>query len=1222
MVLLSTNSRSLDQTINKFCFEVTLCYDSDKATNPFQAFKRAAVSLEKQMVVTREELLDTMAVVRLSGMELGSSTLKLSKEAFGMEGPKSKYGLDKISAACAMEWSIQLDKALRSNNPAQAVETILLTGSRLGQWSQEPEATKAVCSIFDLVPGEDRLFANTILLRLADAFQSGDRNIRLSVVKIFLKNRKQSRRAFLNGRVHNQEELLRRVKVVFNTGDVESRAMALVLFGCWADFAKDSAEIRYLVLSSMVSSYILEVKASLFAAGCFCELAVDFASVVLEMLVNMMASLETLPAIRLAGASVFTSMVCSYSVLSRAYKTGVKLVSDSSEENFIIAMLFSLSKLVSKSTGLISEQVDLLLSYLSQENTWQLRVTAFKCLYLIFVKEGCWSPLNMHAIKTLVSILDESELPSVMQCGALQILHKILLYTVPNIPSFKMLEFTQLLAILENTSQFPTMSKSLATLQVLTDVSTKLWRRTESESFSVCSSLLPSRVISLIMVRLSSLVKTLPDPCQTNSRIFQEVKSLLNLILQLVGEHPDLGVMVLDEISSFIENFVAFRKIGSSEILDFEGEKCKVFRSKLLFTIHRFLSACLQNLNEAGAITNNVFDKVKLLLEHLHHGMVFDCYTRTIYSLLLHSHLVGSIDIFLIEHLFKQELATLGHAGKMLSERDNWRAYKAGVYAACQGAWITATFIFAQLMTRVQSDSCYCWFKSLVQFCHSEANVRLSLLAKQHPVLVGSLDMNELLASLKDSLGEVVQDASGNNREPNYRDVLVEAYQNLCSSIETLKRVVISRKAFCFQRWFFALRAKFLGAAGEILEVLTSMEEDFSNIIDVQNSALSNLKRLQKFTQFSLQLKRLAKELDLIRSSFIGMDGESSKIIATLALSCSVLAFAAGFPLFFPNLPAYKNFKTCDHEDSQHNYLSSILVQDLLGRIFHIDHEICMDLCLLLDDGGHPKKCFHMLSRNHTVKSGHEVRDILNIIRYAISTMIHLRNETNRMQNEAIISHVTKNGIELLLDTIQKWLQIPFHIPKYFFNTRPLIGSELFVFDTDTRNQNRIAVLPGFHLSLNLCFQLRNASPEFSLRLTKLYCLLHCRVSFQKPSSSERNNEEMEWDCQPWESEDMVEMNEKLFDYVTQCAKKTSYGYGKRLRDSDINDEQIVNGYVCFEPNAKGQGFSNCVLDVSHFPEGSYRVKWYSCCIDNEGSYWSLLPLNSGPVFTVQQSHN
>ncbi|TYH37628.1 hypothetical protein ES332_D12G053600v1 [Gossypium tomentosum] len=1108
--------------------------------------------------------------------------------------------MDKISAACAMEWSIQLDKALRSSNPALAVETILQTGPRLERWGQEPEATKALCSIFGLVPGEDRLFANAILLRLADAFRFGDKKIRLSVVRIFLtsircnrskKLRKQKRRTFLNSSVYNHEELLRRVKVVFDTGDVESRAMALVLFGCWADFAKDSAEIRYLVLSSMVSSNILEVKASLFAASRFCELTDDFASVVLEMMVNMMASPETLPAVRLGGASVFTRMVCSYSVSKRAYKTGIKLVLDSSEENFIIAMLVSLSKLVSKSTSLISEQVDVLLPYLSQENSWQMRETALKCLHLLFVKEGCCSPVNMHVIKAVFSILHELELPSVMHCGALQILHKIFLLTLPNLPSFEKLEFDHLLAILENAAQSPIMSKCLAALRILTDISSKLWARKNSESFAVYSSPLPLRVISLVMAQLRSLVKQLPDPCQTSSRIFHEIKSLLKLILQLVGEHPDLGATVLGEIGSFIkyfgtpnENVLASKHIASSEVLDFEGDMYQAFRSKLLSHIHRFVATCLQILNEAGAITTNVFGKVQLLVKHLHHGRIFDCYTRTIYSLLLHSRLFG----ILIEHPFKQELATLEHACKMLSERDNWHSYKAGIYATNQGAWITATFIFAELMSRVQSESCYCWFKSLVQFSHSEAKLWLSPLAKQGSFLEGSVGTNELLAFLKDNFGELGQDAAGNDDVPNYRDVLVGAYKN---------------------RWFFSLRAKLLGAVGEILEVLdTSKQETFSIIIEVQNSALTNIKCLEKFTQFSCRLNRLAKEFNLINSSFIGMDCESLKIIARLALSCSLLAFSAGFPHFFPNLPAYKYLRTCVREHSQQSNLSSMLLQDLLSRLLHIDHEVSMDLCKLLDNGGCPTKCSHLQSGNYILKSGHEVKDILDIIRYAVSTVMHLQIETNRIQNEAIISHVTKNGVELLLEISRKWLQIPFQMPKQFFNT-----------STDSRNQSQITVSSGLHLSLNLCLQLRNASPELSLGLTKLYCVLYSRVSFQKQSHRERNNEEMESQCQPWESEEIVEMNEKLFQYVTECAKKTT-SYGKRFRDDDMNDDQMVYEFVCFEPNAKGQGFSSCVLDVSHFPVGCYRVEWYSCCIDNEGSYWSVLPLNSRPVFTVQES--
>ena len=50
-------------------------------------------------------------------------------------------------------------------------------------------------------------------------------------------------------------ELLKRVKSVYDSGDMESLAFALVLFGCWADFAHDNAHIRYLVLSGLVSPH-------------------------------------------------------------------------------------------------------------------------------------------------------------------------------------------------------------------------------------------------------------------------------------------------------------------------------------------------------------------------------------------------------------------------------------------------------------------------------------------------------------------------------------------------------------------------------------------------------------------------------------------------------------------------------------------------------------------------------------------------------------------------------------------------------------------------------------------------------------------------------------------------------------------------------------------------------------------------------------------------------
>ena len=64
----------------------------------------------------------------------------------------------------------------------------------------------------------------------------------------------------------------------------------------------------------------LQVRAALYAAACFCELSDDFASVVLEMLVNMVSSSQTALGVRLAGVRVFAKMGCSSSLAHRAYK--------------------------------------------------------------------------------------------------------------------------------------------------------------------------------------------------------------------------------------------------------------------------------------------------------------------------------------------------------------------------------------------------------------------------------------------------------------------------------------------------------------------------------------------------------------------------------------------------------------------------------------------------------------------------------------------------------------------------------------------------------------------------------------------------------------------------------------------------------------------------------------------------------------------------------------
>lgn len=175
--------------------------------------------------------------------------------------------MEKIPAACAMEWSIELEKSLRSKTPGNrsSYQTIQSIGSKLEWWNSEPKLTMAEYDFFGLVSGEDRFYANAIILRLVDAFCCCDKDVKLCVVKVFMdvfKCRKKRRNVdgvLSKERFCNYLEVLRRVKVVFETGDSDIRALCLGLFGSWADFAHDNAEIRYLILSSLVSPDVLEV---------------------------------------------------------------------------------------------------------------------------------------------------------------------------------------------------------------------------------------------------------------------------------------------------------------------------------------------------------------------------------------------------------------------------------------------------------------------------------------------------------------------------------------------------------------------------------------------------------------------------------------------------------------------------------------------------------------------------------------------------------------------------------------------------------------------------------------------------------------------------------------------------------------------------------------------------------------------------------------------------
>ncbi|KAL0409164.1 UNVERIFIED_CONTAM: hypothetical protein Sradi_1850800 [Sesamum radiatum] len=880
--------------------------------------------------------------------------------------------MEKVPAACAMDWSIQLEKSLRSQKPGKSVEALEEIGRRLEWWNSESELRFAEYCMFGLVPGEDKLFLNAILLRLADAFRLGNKQIKNGVVKLFLRMKKRKKRngegILSKGKLENYLELLSRVKEVFDKGDAEERALALLLFGCWADFAKDCADIRYILLSSLVSGDVLEVKAALFAAGCLSELSDDFANVFLEILIVIVSSPEISRDLKLAGGRAFSKLWCSFSLAEKAYKTGLKLIMDSSEDGFSALMLTSLSRIASRWMLLLPTQIELLAVFLSEERSMHMQATSLRCHRFFLARGVCDFPSTTDTVYKLFGILHRSESQPPVQLEALRILHKILLFNLSIIPCVEIPDlFLKLLVVVKSMLQSNIVSTRVLAVRVLADLSGKVLGREDIVSGG-SGPALASQVISFVLDQILLLVTPEVNEYQPDFSVELEVKSLLYILFNLVEKHSYLHCLVLNNICLFINKLIRMidkvmdtGKTGLSnhEVTEFGSHGKLVVESKLMLCVLKIVVVCLQNLEQTDAGTSQVLDELKRQAEIVCQCRSFNSYICMSYCLLLHLHSTficmwqtaeGLIShhrnssLFSLDSILQLDRSGLDCA-KMLGRNSYWCSYKAGRNAACQGAWSTAAFIFEQLKGVVHSASCSCWLKSLVQFSTAEKYIQLFAFAEQGTSIAHSEGNSDA------TVGTTLT-----SNYYNYMEILLRACDALRSAEEILAASGIGHM-FSFQRWFLALRAKALETVVDVMKLLdtisftqdgTGSGGQLERRILLPGATSQTLGPLiHSSMEVSCQMTKLARELDLLLASFMGMDRQSVTSVSALALSCSLVAFTTGFAFLVPNLHSSENYRI----SKSHNLVEpfhALLIEDLVGRLRHIDSETRKNLLFLL----------------------------------------------------------------------------------------------------------------------------------------------------------------------------------------------------------------------------------------------------------------------------------
>ncbi|PKA66124.1 hypothetical protein AXF42_Ash018414 [Apostasia shenzhenica] len=1229
--------------------------------------------------------------------------------------------MEKISAACAMEWSIELEKGLRSKKPGYCIEVIKQISHKLKRWSMEPSITKVISDMYGMVTGEDRLFANAILLRLSDAFCYGDIEVKRCILQVFLtelhyiyKKGKLYNGIVARNRVPNYAELLKRVTVVYNTGDLEAKCLTLRLFGCWADLAKDSTQVRFLILTSLQSQHVSEVKASLFAAGCLSRLSEDFACIALEIMICIMSSAERSSDVKLAAVHAFSKLQCSSSMTIEAYKAGKQILLDLPMEDIKTEMLLSLSKLASETSPLLPEQtvndfcsltvllrINLLLSFLCHEYATPLKAGALRCLYTLLGRVSCYFLANKNVLSVLFCIFDDSKFPLGLQCLALQILKKIFSNKLPRLPIIDMPDLSKLVVVIKNMDT-PKAKRGLA-LNLLVNIlcfiheTGKDYVSSSASCFSSISeshhsspsvpstsreyhSVLFIRNVSLLIMDLiNSLVrkmicclhKDLISMKNLNTgreplEMKKDLKVLLSLILCLAHEYPSSGLIAVGSLRCIVrflctilheantdivhetnaENCLACVEASEKEVgaekndfafntVNSVGEQIAV-ASEILFSVCRFATACLNLFHEKSSITSEVVHIFKDLVDCIkqcRHSCYYStdvlCFLMCIYvcngfgeneSITLN--ILNDSDVKICSHsntcLLHREFLALDFLKMMLNRGNFWEVYRAGKYLCMQGLWFSATFSFRKLIDEVKSDYSSYWIKALMLYVSGESEIKLLLFPKAGLELISSFcSTNDGVKPFSCNYAESVSHVTENFDLSAFGANLARICDRFFSSEEVLEASGVLIGMTYFQRWFVNLRVKVLHIVMEIVGILSSFklfEEKFNRFLKVDPQNATFLQDVCAYAcalcRLSFQLNHLAISYDLLATSFMDIDALSFKNISRLSFCCSTLAFCSFFATTFLSCPAFRDF-TSSGVSNQGVRSNAKLIQNLAERLWDIDEKMARKLMQLILTTGEVR---HVLCSRTLVNSSNLFdNDALSSFLSAIGSNIFIQANLKASKDAEVLIVYFLQGLKALRDFVMKWMELPSSIPKYFFRVRECIGSELFIFNVNSTKRDELFVRSGSQLSLNLCLQLKNASPRACAGISKIYCVLAVRKSDRFVGGDNKSSAQAKNFFQAYKTEEMFILSEILMDFI----RNNSNVSNKKFQDATANVD-LQTTFVCFNPNEMGKGFSTCLLNASQLPEGSYAIKWHSCCVDDNGFYWNLISMNSGSIFTVK----
>ncbi|XP_053698173.1 integrator complex subunit 7 isoform X2 [Sabethes cyaneus] len=246
------------------------------------------------------------------------------------------------------------------NDTDQDANSVLIEldkGLRSMKMGEQCEAVIRFPKLFEKYPFP--VLINSSFLKLAEFFRIGSNLSRLWILRVCQQSEKHLEK------ILNVEEFVKRIFMVIHSNDPVARAITLRTLGSVACVIPEKQQVHHAIRNALDSHDTVEVEAAIYASVQFAAQSKSFAVGMCSKVASMIESLQTPVSMKILLIPVLRHMYHDANTAALVRTLCRNLLPKYPSEQFVIAILQSLSHLSYVTSVDIPDQVDLLLVYLN-----------------------------------------------------------------------------------------------------------------------------------------------------------------------------------------------------------------------------------------------------------------------------------------------------------------------------------------------------------------------------------------------------------------------------------------------------------------------------------------------------------------------------------------------------------------------------------------------------------------------------------------------------------------------------------------------------------------------------------------------------------------------------------------------------------------------------------------------------------------------------------------